>query len=418
MNRDSVIDIPYDPKGKWYTLGDGKLLKRIGADNYLDNILKVGDNLSKFVQIKSDDYLDKLLIDNRMILHYKYNEECQYIIIDDQFKSSPFFNKKIEVDFVFLDKKCVEWKVTKIISFKEREPSVYVINDGKKDAILKIFEFDKAKGDRILPQNYDYKEPGITAFFRSKYCWVVDVYDWINDYYLIMEMADKTATNVDKNLVKSIGLQMIDILENIHDNGFYHQDIKPENIGLIGDKVKLFDLDLIKSELIQFDDISDNKPQKLISPIFHTNEPVVLDLFNKYNKTHYRLYDYSDYPEPVTYCKLMDMELLMLSLIFMYNPELLNSAKKENNKSNKSNKSNEDEDEDGIDYSYGYFQVKLANESPCWLKELYMETLRDRSKLLIYNKENKVINGVKFYKGFYFKRDYIDYDKYRRMINF
>lgn len=80
--------------------------------------------------------------------------------------------------------------------------------------------------------------------YGSVNCFNYMVIDYIGESLEKYKLKNKIQLSL--NNVKNIGLQIIDIIEKIHNNGIIHRDIKPENFLIFKDKIYIIDFGLSK----------------------------------------------------------------------------------------------------------------------------------------------------------------------------
>ena len=114
--------------------------------------------------------------------------------------------------------------------------------------------------DRLKSQNLLENEGHIMSYLQSKYLPYIYSFGYSGEYnVLVMELMGKSLENIFENsnpkkfsvnCVAKLGLQMIEILQFIHDMHIIHRDIKPDNFVLgLGEKSKkiyLLDFGLAK----------------------------------------------------------------------------------------------------------------------------------------------------------------------------
>lgn len=94
---------------------------------------------------------------------------------------------------------------------------------------------------------YGLNHPGIVRYYAF------DDYKLYEEYIegaTLREMIDKEDTRLkDKNLLRSICIQILEALSYLHSKGVIHLDLKPENVMIttIGNQVKIIDLSCAKS---------------------------------------------------------------------------------------------------------------------------------------------------------------------------
>ena len=103
--------------------------------------------------------------------------------------------------------------------------------------------------EKLKCQNLLENEGHIMSYLQSKYLPYIYSFGYSGDYnVLVMELMGKSLENIFENsnprkfsvnCVAKLGLQMIEILQFIHDMHIIHRDIKPDNFVLgLGDKSK------------------------------------------------------------------------------------------------------------------------------------------------------------------------------------
>jgi serine/threonine protein kinase len=144
---------------------------------------------------------------------------------------------------------------------KKIADSVYEITLDERVCILKIY----AKKSSVLNEYKNLKKlenvrnvPKIITASLSKFKYIIfektageDLFDYVQNSH--MPLTEPHA--------KDITRQLLEILANIHDNGVYHSDIKPENIiyDVITDTVSLIDFELRYTEKYASPEFLENK---------------------------------------------------------------------------------------------------------------------------------------------------------------
>ena len=81
----------------------------------------------------------------------------------------------------------------------------------------------------------------------------------------------KNNCKLSLNNVKSIGIQIIDIIEKIHNQGIIHRDIKPENFLIFKDKIYIIDFGLSKLYKYNNNHIIEKKINHIIGNVIYSS---------------------------------------------------------------------------------------------------------------------------------------------------
>lgn len=207
------------------------------------NFIKSDDKI-KFIELDITNPLDNTITIDNNDYYYKYLNDSPKNKGGNSIILELYLNQNVDIDIENIKYNKPDFAL-KILKFKRSNNPKYPNKSEKR--FLK--EID------ALKKSYDTNSQNIIELIQSGSCKIWSAYNnKYSDYlFYIMEYADSDLKNfIESNhstmeLEQKVSLcvSLANGINELKDNGYYHRDIKPDNIFIVGDNWKIGDLGLI-----------------------------------------------------------------------------------------------------------------------------------------------------------------------------